>query len=79
VRLICKSHYLAETPRLPQRLLTCVGSAAEDEEEVGTAVEVTDHLRVEIFDKQSAALSAAADGSANVEMRGGRRPTWKNE
>src|ERR1700684_1786184 len=57
-----------------------VRRAAEDEQQVGEAVEVAHDLRIALLaDGDRAPLGAAADGAADVQMRGGWRAAGDHE
>ena len=60
----------AVRPGVPERLAALaglVGGAAEDEQQVGEAVQVAHGLRVGVLDGDRAPLGAAADRAADVQ------------
>ena len=62
---VAPGSHSGSSPALPR--------AAEDEEQVREPVEVAHDLGVGVLDEQRAALGAAADGPADVQLRGRRR------
>src|SRR3954453_11257660 len=70
----------AMATRLPQRLFAVVRGPGEDEEEVREAVEVAHALAADVVAAgDRPALGAAADGPADVQLRGRGRAARQHE